>query len=91
LPTREYAIVKQFRDAGHDIPKNLVIRLSAMYPDVAVKIPASLQNFDGIGTSEVHQFKPAISQECIAPTQNGECRECRECWKRGGSISYHMH
>lgn len=91
LPTREYSMVKQFIADGGIIPANLVIRLSAMYPDIPVKIPASLQGIDGIGTSEVHHHKPAIGQACIAPTQKGECRDCRACWARGGAISYHMH
>lgn len=91
LPTREYGMVKDFLADGETIPANLVIRLSAMYPDVPVKVPASLQGIEGIAASEVHHKNPPMGQACHAPAQNGECRDCRACWARTGSISYHMH
>lgn len=90
LPTREYAIVKAFI-ALRSIPSNLVIRLSAMYPDKPVIVPASLQGVPGIATSNVHQHGAPIGQACIAPQQRGECRDCRACWSRTESISYRMH
>ncbi len=92
LPTREYGIVKDYiakhgRDA---IPENLVIRLSAMYPDRPVIIPASLRDIPGIAASNVHTGA-AIGTECKAPAQVGECRDCRACWGRVETISYAMH
>ena len=47
LPTREYAIVKQYIAKHGSIPGNLVIRLSAMYPDQPVAVPASLVRIHG--------------------------------------------
>jgi hypothetical protein len=89
LPTREYAIVKQYIAKHGALPKNLIVRLSAMYPDQAVNIPASLHGFSNITASNVHTSKP-IGKACKAPDQNGECLDCRECW--GSSvISYKMH
>lgn len=90
LPTREYAIVKSYIAKHGAIPANLVIRLSAMYPDRPVTIPASLQGIPGITASNVHTIKP-IGQACAAPDQNGECRDCRACWDRQTVISYSMH
>lgn len=91
LPTREYGMVKEYiRVFGNDaIPENLIIRLSAMYPDQPVKIPASLANVRGIAVSNVHTGKP-IGEACKAPTQSGECRDCRACWTTK-TISYHLH
>lgn len=89
LPTREYGIVKAFIAKHGKLPGNLTIRLSAMYPDQPVKVPASLQGVPGIAVSNVHTGAP-IGQACIAPTQNGECRDCRACWS-DVTVSYLMH
>jgi len=89
LPTREYSIIKAFIAKNGTIPKNLIVRLSAMYPDKPAVIPASLQGIKGITTSNVHTSKP-IGKACKAPSQAGECRECRECWT-SKPISYLMH
>ena len=88
LPTREYAIVKAFTEA-HSIPRNLTVRLSAMFIDQPVIIPASLKGL--VGASNVHANKPAHGEACIAPSQNGECRDCRKCWDKELTISYHAH
>lgn len=89
LPTREYAIIKAFILAGGVIPKNLIVRLSAMYPDKAVIVPKSLQNVRGVTTSNVHTVKP-LGRACKAPEQNGECVDCRDCWE-SKVISYALH
>lgn len=91
LPTREYGVVKAFiakhgRDA---LPGNLIVRLSAMFPDRAVVIPASLRGIHNITASNVHTMMP-IGTPCRAPEQAGECRECRACWS-GDVISYRLH
>jgi len=90
LPTREYGIVSAFT-AQYDIPKNLIIRLSAMFTDKPVVVPASLKGIAGIAVSNVHSVKP-IGTACNAPAQNGECRECRACWSRKvAAVSYSIH
>jgi hypothetical protein len=89
LPTREYAVVKNYIAKHGSLPKNLMVRLSAMYPDKVALVPASLKGVKNITTSNVHTIKP-LGKECIAPTQGGECRDCRACW--GSSvISYKLH
>jgi len=89
LPTREYGIVKSYIAKHGSIPANLTIRLSAMYPDKPVVIPASLQNIKGITASNVHTSKP-IGQRCAAPDQAGECKKCRVCWS-DAVVSYGLH
>lgn len=89
LPTREYGIVKAYIAKHGRLPANLTIRLSAMYPDQPVKIPASLQGVPGIAVSNVHTGAP-IGDACRAPAQNGECRDCRACWT-DATISYAIH
>jgi len=95
LPTREYAIIKAYKATGKKIPKNLIVRLSAMYPDKKVVIPGSLQGFANVTTSNVHTSIESLEvnqlgQACIAPKQNGECGSCRSCWSTV-EVSYSMH
>jgi hypothetical protein len=89
LPTREYGTVKEYIAKHGALPSNLIVRLSAMYPDQPVKIPASLQGFDNITASNVHTGKP-MGTPCKAPEQNGECMDCRACWT-SETISYALH
>lgn len=90
LPTREYGIVKDFiAKYGDAIPKNLIIRLSAMYVDKPVIIPVSLQGKTNITASNVHTEK-SIGVQCNAPSTNGECRDCRTCWTTE-VVSYSVH
>jgi hypothetical protein len=95
LPTREYAMVKQYIDKyGRDsLPDNLIIRLSAMYPDQPVVIPASLQEVKNVLTSNVHT-KGAVptGSECGAPMRGGKCGPCRDCWDTAVEVvSYAKH
>jgi len=91
LPTREYGFIKSYitKHGKTSIPKNLIIRLSAMYPDKPVQIPASLQNVPGITASNVHTKTP-MGSPCKAPSQNGACLDCRECWT-DNVVSYALH
>ena len=89
LPTREYKIIGDYIKAGYSIPVNLFVRLSAMYPDRPVTVPAALQNIAGITTSHVHTSGDPI-QACNAPNQDGECRDCRKCWTME-NVTYKMH
>lgn len=89
LPTREYSIVKEYISKHGSIPKNLFIRLSAMYPDKPVIIPKSLQGIENITASNVHTETP-IGNACNAPKQGGACLDCRMCWSND-VVSYAMH
>ena len=64
LPTREAGIVKQYRDQGGVIPRNLRIRLSAtMVNDKPVSSAKRL----GVSTSTVHTDKTEFhGKECLA-------------------------
>lgn len=91
LPTREYGIVKQYIAKYGSIPKNLIIRLSAMYPDIPVKIPASLSGIGNITSSNVHsKDQPWHGVRCGAPDNGGACGSCRACWTQT-TISYELH
>jgi len=89
LPTREYSMVKQYIDKNGALPKNLIVRLSAMYVDKAVTIPVSLQNQVNVTVSNVHTVT-AIGHECNSPKQGGKCLDCRMCWSTK-PVSYKIH
>ena len=89
LPTREYGMVKEYISKHGLLPENLIVRLSAMYPDKPVKIPASLVGVHNVTASNVHTAKP-IGTACKAPDQNGACMDCRACWTNE-VISYALH
>lgn len=91
LPTREYGMVAAYVAQGGEIPRNMVIRLSAMFVDREIQIPAILRGVAGIATSNVHDKAPAIGFQCKAPKQGGHCLKCRACWQRSGAVSYHNH
>ena len=91
LPTREYNIIKQYTRIYGDFPDNLYIRLSAMYPDKPVKIPASLAGVKNVTFSNVHTKGAKIfGARCIAPDNGGSCGSCRQCWTNEG-VSYEFH
>ena len=89
LPTREYSFVKQYIAKHGSLPKNLIVRLSAMYVDKAVTIPASLQGQANVTVSNVHTSTP-IGLECQSPKQGGKCLDCRVCWSTK-PVSYKIH
>ena len=86
-PTRESRIVQQFM-AIMPLPANLTVRVSASMIDGIAPVELT-------GTaSAVHSTASpqAGHTACIAPSQNGECRECRACWMRSVKVvSYHQH
>lgn len=90
LPTREYSIVKAYIEKHGQLPANLTVRLSAMYPDKPVSVPASLRGIRGIAISNVHTTAP-LGEDCNASKQGGACLDCRACWDANKTISYKIH
>ena len=83
IPTREYGLISRYLRAGGHIPKNLVIRESAPMVDG----PPTTKN--GLPTSTVVTNGTAT---CPAPTQGGECGDCRECWDPAvKNVAYAQH
>lgn len=90
LPTREVGFVRLFlRERA--LPPNLVIRISATYPDVPVKVPSALQ-VPGVAKANVHHKLKPVGYECPAPKQGNQCGACRACWDRTVPVvSYKEH
>ena len=84
LPTKEKAILKQYRASGGLFPDNLVVRLSMPMIDQA---PVDT----GFLTSTVHTVHP-FGHECKAYENGGKCGSCRTCWDpEVKNVSYKKH
>lgn len=91
LPTREYGMIKDYIQAGNVIPKNLIVRLSAMYVDQPVIVPKSLQNVANVTTSNVHStYDAKFGNECQSYKNDGQCNTCRLCWTTE-PVTYGLH
>lgn len=83
LPTREFAVVKEYLKTNGSFPENLTVRLSATRIDTVI---------DGMGlpTSGVASNPTEVS--CPAPGQGNECVDCRKCWDSGvKNVNYKKH
>jgi hypothetical protein len=89
LATREYSIIIEYVKAGGVIPDNLMVRLSATYPDKPVTLPASLRGVANITTSNAHTVTP-LGLECQSYKHGNTCADCRACWS-SDVVSYRMH
>ena len=85
MPTREAWIKDHLQQA----PKNLVIRFSP--PMVDMKAPDSWPNASSV-ISKDHKWFGATSVLCPAPSQGGQCGDCRQCWNpKIKNVSYWKH
>jgi len=90
LPTREPGMVADWIRANGALPDNLVIRLSATYPDKPMRAPASLRGHVAIGNVHRPGSVPT-GDACPAPNQGGKCETCRACWDLARTVSYELH
>lgn len=86
LPTREYAIVRQYL-VHHPLPDNLTVRLSAYMVDGPA--PSAYAYEMGVVTSTVTKSGEFT---CPASTQGNKCLACRNCWNKSvTNVSYKYH
>lgn len=85
MPTKEKQIIKQFLKKHKTFPNNMVVRVSG-----AMVNGKPLKSFPY--TSTVSNNGQSYGHECPAPTQGGECKDCRACWSREvTNVTYHQH
>ena len=78
LPTQE----RQYLPAPEDVPENLIIRLSA------ARVDGTAGNAWSHSSTVVTDGSPS----CPAPTQGGQCLDCRQCWNKDiKNVSYGKH
>lgn len=93
LPTREYALIREWVRNGKDIPENLVIRVSV--PMIGGMDGA--KEWDNFSTVDVPSLPENVKMDvsrvdCPAYTQGGKCGSCRSCWDRSvNMINYPLH
>jgi hypothetical protein len=86
LPTREKAIVSQYKAALGVVPANMVIRVSsAMVGTIPLLHPDN--------TSTVHKVNHTVwGFNCPAQKQGGNCGDCSKCWDTDTkNVSYELH
>lgn len=89
IPTKEKAIVAEYRRLYGDFPPNVVVRVSS--PMVNMRLQPTLTVTH---TSSVHTPGQAHggSVVCDAYTRDGKCDQCRRCWDKDiVDISYPKH
>ena len=98
LPTKEHKIVSDYLSSEGSIPENLCVRISHPmidYETASVNHAAyRLSQMSGrsIVVSAVHTEYAGYGIACPAPSQNGECRDCRKCWDtQEYCVSYLSH
>lgn len=86
LPTKEYGVIQAYVKAGHVIPSNLCVRLSAYMIDESG--PIMLARRLGVTISEVRHE----GYSCPSSKQGNKCLTCRACWDTGTfNVSYRRH
>ena len=74
LPTQEMGMVRRYIAGGGTVPGNLLIRVSSVRVDDAVKRAWPY------GATVFTSAPPAGAHRCPAPTQGHRCMSCRACW-----------
>lgn len=84
LPSKEFGYVNQFLKKHKRFAPNLTVRMSAtMVGQTFDKAPMGLP-FSAVGVTQ------ELSQ-CPAYSQDGQCKNCRNCWEPKLNVSYPLH
>jgi hypothetical protein len=85
LPTREKALVSQYKNGLGVVPSNMVIRLSSAIIDARPILAANTSTTHNKGAKS-YGFK------CPAQKTSGNCNDCTTCWNSDiKNISYEIH
>ena len=100
LPTKEVGMVRRWLegDSVRGYPENLTIRIS--HPmvddwDYPTSMVDRLKGYtENIGLAFAHspgRTPGSGIDACVAPSQEGKCLSCRQCWDPKDQISYEIH
>lgn len=82
IPTREYAIVTEYKAKHGAFPDNLNVRLSAYMMDGPLPTGAA----ERLGVTASGVTSDAAKVTCPAYKQGGVCGSCRACWDKKVSV-----
>ena len=86
LPTREYALVRQFLRQYHHFPDNLTVRVSAPM------IGAVASEWECSSSVDAERTPLTAWVDCPASKQGNKCMDCRACWDRSVEVvNYKKH
>jgi len=90
IPTREFSIVKEWVKTN-EVASNLTIRVSANLRGQTLRRPSI--GTASITTSSVGATQTlSDSQNCPAPKQDNQCKDCRSCWDtQVSNVNYTPH
>ena len=92
LPTREYAIVRKYRETFGEFPPNLVVRASATMLDASAPKDFGYSSEVATNPDAMSASVSRGSVGCVAPSQNNQCGSCRACWDTSvPTVTYHKH
>lgn len=88
LPTKEWGIVKEYKEKNGEFPENLNVRLSAYFIDSEVS--EETRNKLNCVSSSVVTDESKVT--CPSSKQGNKCLDCRACWdKNVSNVAYGKH
>lgn len=86
LPTREYALVREYLRTYTRFPQNLTVRVSAPM------IGAVASEWECSSSVDAARTPLTAWVDCPASTQGNKCMDCRACWDRNVEVvNYKKH
>ena len=86
LPTREYALVREYLRQYHHFPDNLTVRVSAPM------IGAVASEWECSSSVDAARTPLTAWVDCPASKQGNKCMDCRACWDRSVEVvNYKKH
>lgn len=89
LPTREYALVRDYLRQNGSFPQNLTVRVSA--PMIGA-VAAEWECSSSVDAERDAAWLDVAWVDCPASTQGNKCGDCRACWDRDVEVvNYRKH
>ena len=86
LPTREYALVREYLRRYHHFPANLIVRVSAPM------IGAVASEWEHSSSVDAARTPLTAWVDCPASKQGNKCMDCRACWDKDVEVvNYKKH
>jgi hypothetical protein len=86
LPTREYALVREYLRQYHHFPANLIVRVSAPM------IGAVASEWEHSSSVDAARTPLTAWVDCPASKQGNKCMDCRACWDKDVEVvNYKKH